>query len=596
MKRYIIILIVLCALPLVVSAQVDKQVEVTKEYAPEIGKARKMDIAPNMVDTITLRPEIDYTITPRSFASALGTHRFNPATVTYWEYQRHYPFYLKLGAGYPLNTIGDLYAMAHRADVGYIMGYINHYAQFGRLKYENAADGGIYKDNRSMLMNNKFGVVGGKYFGRYTLAGDLYYKMDTYHRYPWHDQYDENDNPILKLSSRKISYDDVNLSLSFGDSFADYGHLNFKVYAKANLYNDKSQTLIEGGRYQQMNVAAGATLAREITKRSACSIDLDCSGYYGLRSLKAYKNSLVGGTLLYRYRSGALLDMNVGVKLYYDHNPADKQKSSRWHGFPVLNLSLNIGDNGKAVPYVEVDGEVQNNSYYSLVKQNPYVAMFGAGDYMLQADRAVPNTELYNVRFGISGHSASSKFAYRFYANMSFMKNALYWYNVNQVFFDVVAARRNVWSLCGAIDYKPISQLLITAQVKGSLYDNFAKLGEVDIQNAMPNIEASLKVRYTKEKFTLGLSTELYGPTKWTCVQDYSLFYPEYTGEKQVMSEPLRYRTALNLSLYADWHVSKTCTLYAEGNNLLGDVLPTYRWAFYREMGASFTVGVKLQF
>ena len=88
------------------SAQVTKQVEVTKDYAPEIGTAHKMDIAPNMVDTITLRPEIDYTITPRSFASALGTHRFKPATVTYWEYNRNYPFYLKLGAGYP-NTVGD---------------------------------------------------------------------------------------------------------------------------------------------------------------------------------------------------------------------------------------------------------------------------------------------------------------------------------------------------------------------------------------------------------------------------------------------------------------------------------------------------------
>ena len=582
-------LIALCAVSLSASAQVAKQVEVTKDYAPEIGSAHKMDIAPNMVDTITLRPEIDYTITPRSFASALGTHRFNPATVTYWEYQRKYPFYLKLGAGYPLNTVGDLYATSHRADVGYITGYANHYGRYLKMKYKDGFDGKAYKDNRSLQMNNKFGVMGGKYFGRYTLAGDLFYRMDIYHRYPLHNQYGEDGTPLLEYKRRRIDFDDVNLSLSFGDSFADYSHLNFKVYASADLYNDKSQNFIEGDHYQQINVTAGAALAREITKRSALSLNLDYEGYYGIKSLKSYKNSVVGADLRYRYRSGGLMDVTAGVKVLYDKNPADAVKQNRWHAFPFLAMSLNINDKGSFVPYVEVDGELQNNSYYSLVRRNPYIAILGGADGSLSADSVVPNTELYNVRFGVSGHSASSKFAYRFYANMSFMKNAIYWYNINQIFFGVESADRNIWSLCGAIDYKPISQLLLTAQVKGSLYTNFA-----NVEDAMPNIEALVRARYTHKKFTLGLSAELFGKTKWTSVQDYALFSPTVTLPVQtgIFTAPV----SLDLSLYGDWHVNKACTVYLEGNNLLGDVMPTYRWAFYREMGASFTVGVKVQF
>ena len=596
MKRYITILIALCVVSLSVSAQVAKQVEVTKEYAPEIGTAHKMDIAPNMVDTITLRPEIDYTITPRSFASALGTHRFNPATVTYWEYQRKYPFYLKLGAGYPLNTVGDFYATTHRADVGYLTGYAQHYGQYSKLRYTSTLDGKTYKDykdNRSMQMNNKFGVMGGKYFGRYTLAGDLFYRMDTYHRYPLHNEYSYDAEgvkvPLFEFKDRKINFEDVNLALSFGDSFTDYSHLNFKVYASADFYNDKSANFLTDERYQQMNVAAGAALAREITKRSALSLDVDYKGYYGMRSLKDYNNSIMGGTLLYRYRSGGLVDLTVGAKVMYDHNPADTQKQNRWHAFPYAAMSLNINDKGSFVPYVEVDGELQNNSYYSLVRHNPYVAILGGVDGSLSANTVLPNTELWNVRFGVSGHSSSSKFAYRFYANMSFMKNALYWFNINQIFFGVESAKRNIWSLCGAVEYKPISQLLLSAEVKGSLYTNFAS-----VEDAMPNVEALVKARYTHKKFTLGLSAELYGKTKWTYVQDYSLFgltTPAQTGE-------FKAPVSLNLSLYADWHVSKTCTVYAEGNNLLGDIdaLSTYRWAFYREMGASFTVGVKVQF
>ena len=592
MKRYITTLILCFAVSFMASAQVVKQVEVTKSYAPEVGEAQKLNLTPSLEDNEDMKlgaDEVDYSITKRPFASELSTHQFKPAKVTYWEYEHNYPFYLKLGVGYPLNTVGDFYASTHRANVGYLTGYINHNGQYSKLKYRNGYDGNTYKDNRSLQMNNRFGVMGGKYFGRYTLAGDLNYSMNLYHRYPFHNVYAEDGTPVLEYNRRKVDYDDVKLSLSFGDSFTDYSSLNFKVYASADIYNDKSEHFIKESLYQQANTTAGVALAREITKRSALALNFDYEGYYGLKSLKAYRNSIVGADVRYSFRSGGLIDLTVGAKVLYDNNPADKVKQSRWHGFPYLSMSLNVNDKGVFVPYVEVDGELQNNSYYSLLRRNPYVAILDGVNGSLSADSAVPNTELYNVRFGVSGHTEGSKFAYRFYANMSFMKNAIYWYNINQIFFGVESASRNVWSLCGAVDYRPISQLLITAQVKGTLYTNFS-----NVEDAMPNVEALVSARYTHKKFTAGMSAELYGPTKWTCIQDDKLFQP--TSINSVQTGVFRARTSLDLSLYGDYHVSNTCTVYGEVNNILGDVMPTYRWAFYRELGASFTVGVKVQF
>ncbi|MBQ8307486.1 MAG: hypothetical protein IJX56_01635 [Alistipes sp.] len=46
-------------------AQVEKQVEVTKSYIPEVPSASKLALQPNFVDTVKIQPEIDYTITPR---------------------------------------------------------------------------------------------------------------------------------------------------------------------------------------------------------------------------------------------------------------------------------------------------------------------------------------------------------------------------------------------------------------------------------------------------------------------------------------------------------------------------------------------------
>ena len=48
------------------------------------------------------------------------------------------------------------------------------------------------------------------------------------------------------------------------------------------------------------------------------------------------------------------------------------------------------------------------------------------------------------------------------------------------------------------------------------------------------------------------------------------------------------------MGLGFDWYVSKKCTIFIEGNNLAN--MNIYNWVFYREYGASFTAGVKIQF
>lgn len=56
MKRVLILsaAVLFCGVPL--RAQVTKQVEVTKAYVPEVSKAVKLPVAPDMTDTVRLRP------------------------------------------------------------------------------------------------------------------------------------------------------------------------------------------------------------------------------------------------------------------------------------------------------------------------------------------------------------------------------------------------------------------------------------------------------------------------------------------------------------------------------------------------------------
>ena len=66
------------AFPMMVAAQVSKHVEVTKAYIPEVPEAVKLPIEPNMVDTVKMRPEIDYSISPKMYSTSLATHSFQP--------------------------------------------------------------------------------------------------------------------------------------------------------------------------------------------------------------------------------------------------------------------------------------------------------------------------------------------------------------------------------------------------------------------------------------------------------------------------------------------------------------------------------------
>lgn len=586
MKQRNIILAIMATLFAVVtaSAQVEKSVEVTKDYAPKLADAKKLTVVPNMVDTVRIYPEIDYTVTPRSFTSTLTTTRFRPATITYWEYERQYPFYIKAGLGYPLNSVADVYATTHRADVGYLTGYVNHVGRYDNIKVNDSGLKKVY-DNNSLMTTNRVGVTGGKYVGRYTFDGDLYYESDIYSRYPYEKRNDDDPS--------EVNFENFALRLGFGDSFADLSRFNFNIYGSADFYNDKSEQLwwnevgepTYENKIQQMSASAGIKVARNLGRSSNFSLSADYQGYYGLQEVASYKNEILSATLHYGYKSQRMLELRLGATYAYDRLAGFAPKH---RVLPYLYVGLNIRDNGRFVPFIELDSKLQNNSYQELQRINPYVAMLGLQQMpMASRDTALQNSEIYDVRFGFTGHTHNCKFAYRLYANMSFVTNALYWYNIDRAFFGVEQARKNVWSLSGSIEYKPISTLLIEAMVKGQINSSFAT-----VESATPAYEALLRARYTHRKFAIGASAHLRGASYWTSI----VSVPAGVDFQRIVdaNPSAKVPMTVDVGLDVDWFVSRQCTIFAEGRNLANANL--YQWAFYRQYGIHFTVGVKVQF
>ncbi|MBP3497372.1 MAG: hypothetical protein J6K33_06015 [Alistipes sp.] len=567
MRRFILTISTLL-FALTATAQVEREVEVTKQYVPKLPAAKKMDFQPDMVDTVAIRPEIDYTIVPKSFASALSTEKFRPAKVTYWEYSKSYPFYIKAGVGYPLVSEVDAYASTNRADVGYLSAYVNHRGSYSDIQTINPITNTEFK-GKAQQMSNRVGVNGGKYIGRYTFNGDVYYDADIFHRYA---------QPKSDDAIDEINYENIALAMSFGDSFADMSKVNFSIYAAADYYNDKSEQLPDFERkMQQFSALAGLKFGRNIGTKARLYAAFDYQGNYGLKFLENYGNSLFSGAVKFEYNLKSLLDIKAELKYCNDKLTGQK---SRHHILPNVYVGFNVGQRDIFVPYVEVDSRLEQNSYQHLQQANPYIMLRGS-EY-----QPLPNTTIFNMRVGFTGHTTNNKLSYRLNANAAFMNDALYWINVNNIGFDVTTAAQNIITLNASLEYKPLSTLLLGAGFKWMLYDeNF-----VDVENGKPNFEANFNIQYTHRKFAIGAKADIIGSRSWSFAGEYF----EGDVRDNFTLHSYTYPVCCDLGLTFDWFVAKQCAIYIEGRNLGNAKI--YDYALYRRLGVGAVAGIKVQF
>lgn len=605
MKRGLLLILVVGAqlAPLALSAQVDKRVEVSKTYVPSVGHATKLSLRPDMTDTVRIRPEIDYSITPQAFSTPLSTRPIRPATVTYWEFNRPAPVYLKLGAGYPLNTVGDLYVATQHSDIGYALGYVNHHGQFAKIREDAVL-------RNATRMFNRIGAAAGRYVGRHTLEADLSYTNRFYRRYEaspvgFDDDYDQYASAEWGTVGRRIDFGQADLKLRFGDDFVDLSRLNFDLSVNGTYFYDDTENATSVDD-RQIDAGARLKLGRRFGRHTFL-LGGGFDGMWGQGDLKGYETRTYSGMIRYRYASRKV-DLAAGLD-YYHTDIAHEEYARAYHVapdtgiavlssdngievdrynyfLPFLHLRFNVGS-GAFVPFVELDGRMHDNSFRSLSWENPYLkpGLFG-----------LKNTVDYNLRVGTNGTFFGSKFSYRIWLGFTLTENSPYWiYGTDRSMsdeaaagqrdFDLVQARQTVASLNGELEWKPVGNLSLQLQLHGYLYNNRAYKDEIRLANGKPDFEGLFKIDYRHRKFSFGASARVESVRHWTQMLAYWPAEPAQT---------IKIPVTVDVGAYVDWHLSRTVTLFAEGHNLADQRLCA--WPGFPELGANFTAGVKLTF
>ena len=580
MKKFLMIALLAAALPRMAAGQVEKQVEVTKAYVPKVESAAKLAVEPDMTDTARLRPEIDYTITPLSLRTTLSTRPIRPATVTYWEFNRPLPFYVKAGAGYPLNSVFDFYASSQNPSTGYVVGYVNHEGQYAKIKN----DFGI--KNNSTRMFNRFGAAAGKYFGKHILEGDVHYDNRMYHRYGIYA--DPEMSSDFQADSR-VDYGDARVAVRFGDDFQDLTRTNFEVSLRGGLFFDHSEWPNDNAESRQTTLEAGAKIARGFG-RSSFSLGMGYERLAGQKSISAFTQQLIRASLRYRYTGGTVL-LEAGADYYHDRTDLDRNDPAAGnigvdpanYILPFIRLDFNLGT-PVLKPFFETDGSVRPNDFRTLTLENPYVR---------HSTWLTKSSVDYNFRLGVGGSLWRSRFAYRVWAGVSVRDNHVFWFThrffadnglTDEVavasFFSPVTDRQTETSFNAEIEFRPVSALKFSLGAHGYLYND-----ETDLENGAPSFAGNLGVAYEGRKVSFGVKALMQSVRRWSVASDM-----EGTSYDAVFEAPF----AVDLRVNFDWKVSGRVTLFAEGRNLINRRL--YEYAWYPELGANFTAGIKANF
>mgnify|MGYP003655059529 FL=1 len=283
-------------------------------------------------------------------------------------------------------------------------------------------------------------------------------------------------------------------------------------------------------------------------------------------------------TVSYKYEA---FNFTAGLNLIAE-NDSLENKSSDFHVFPVLKANYQFAEEFGF--FAEFSGDVQRNTYYSFVNENPYL---GPSDQLLNT------IQNYKVEGGIEGQFGGA-FSYRGAINMSrynqmhfFVNN----YTNNLVTSDsarfslVYDEKTTVFNINAELGYKFSDMYSLNSRLDLYQYDLSTQaeawnrpIWELRVNNQITPIQ----------RLIVQANLNLMGGVK-ARGNDLSDIFEE-TGPYEVV----KLKTIADLQLKADYGITERISVFAEGNNILNG--QNMRWLNYPTRGIQFIGGASFKF
>jgi hypothetical protein len=410
-------------------ARIDKEIVVIKPYQPTLSDAFKINILPEVRDTLVIKPGFNYVTRPEKCETGFNIKPIKAATLVGQPLDKLYKTYLKLGMGNYITPLAELEISSLRSKE-YSYGIsLKHQSINGKIKLRD--DMKIkpgYNDNTLRLFGNRF-------WDRSRLSGELqagykginYYGINTgLEVFPDYDDIKQNyvraggevRFESLQNDIHDFTYKTVASYSFLQDKFSNYQH-EINVKAEFRKFIKGQDFGLDAGWQQFIN-----------------SPSVDSSGL-GIITLRP---SISKHTDEYNYLIGAVLAGevdNTGLNL---------------HIYPSARLQINVVD-GILMPYIGVDGKLQENSFSTLAEENPYI----------RPGMNIKSTSYKFIFYGGLTGSITTKLSYDINASYSLADDMYFFIN------DTAASLGNqfitetddgeVMHLYGELSYRPSEKL-----------------------------------------------------------------------------------------------------------------------------------------
>lgn len=428
-----------------------------------------------------------------------------------------------------------------------------------------------YGDKGKFNLNAEYGLNSNNYYGIYALEpGDVDLDQRV-NQFKVNGYYDFYSNEILN---------DIRVKSSFLKDHFDAQENQVSVLA--NL----SKHAVEIGK-SGINLNADLGVGLEAVKSEFAIVDKNSSNFVNI-GLAPELTFRKGESYLMLGSSFSFLNS----KNTNDLMP-EQTKTNKTYWFPKAEFQVAAANEFKF--YGGVDGGLKLNTYADLLQQNPFIL----SDQYLK-----PTETKYHFYVGLRG-DIDETFKYDFSAGYGKMNDIMF-FKANGLFDNIYTLNRsaydyantfssiydngNVSDVKGSLQYFPLANLVVDAEVKFTKFDldNYENIYNVPLFNA------TIGAKYTMldQKLMLGFK---------------GLFASDRTTNSFVLEgvgSPTMYQSTedtndkvggyADLNLSAEYKVHKNFSIFALGNNLLSSKYQTYKG--YKVLGAQILGGVKITF
>ncbi len=373
-----------------------KEVQVVRPYEPTISDAFKLNILPQVEDTIRIQPTFSYNLAIRPVTINFAVNPIPPARMVAEPLSRASQGYIKAGFGNYASPLLEVYYSNERSkDYSYGANF-KHYSSFGNIKLDNKqkVDGDF--------SHTSFNAFGKKIFNNSALAGDMGILRYGYGFYG-HDT-SAVAMPVPEEVDRQMQQR-FNVNVSYYSTHSDSAHFNYQALAHFSNFTDKFDM-------QQNTFALRADLDR-FFKIEKVGGRIEFTHHMNNLSLAPGDNSILSfapwiGLFGKQWR------VKAGVNAAFDIN----QQGTQSHFYPIGQLSYDIVSN-YVIPYFQFSGYLEDNNYAKIMGENPWVS---------------PGLNLWNtshkfiLRGGVKGN-LSPRVAYNVSASYSLIDSAYFFVN-----------------------------------------------------------------------------------------------------------------------------------------------------------------------